>query len=133
MKSIQLIQRLTIVTALTLSACATPPPPRPNSIPTKVEQLGEMSYLQVSNIIATKRNHLMALQAEILNTDSDNQQLYYRFKWLDRNGIVIGDDEAWQPLLVYAGQKQTINAIAPSPQAVDFRIVVSSPDNTGNP
>ncbi len=135
MKSIQLIQRLTMVATLTLSACATtpPPPPRPNSIPTKVEQLGEMSYLQISNIIATKRNHLMALQAEILNTDSDNQQLYYRFKWLDRNGIVIGDDEAWQPLLVYAGQKQTINALAPSPQAVDFRILVSSPDNTGNP
>jgi uncharacterized protein YcfL len=130
----KLIQSLSVVAALTLTACATPlPPPAPNSIPTKVEQYGQMEYLQVSNIIATKRNHLMAIQAEILNTDSDNQQLFYRFKWLDRNGMVVGDDEAWQPLLVYAGQKQTINALAPSPQATDFRILVSSPDNTGNP
>ena len=135
MKTLQLIQCLSIVAILTLSACATTPapPPMPNSIPAKVEQLGEMWYLQISNIIATKRNHLMALQAEVFNADSNNQQLYYRFKWLDRNGIVIGDDEVWQPLLVYAGQKQTINALAPSPQAVDFRIMVSSPDNNGNP
>jgi uncharacterized protein YcfL len=129
----KLVLSLSVITVLTLTACATPPPPRPNSIPTKVEQHGEMEYLQISNIIATKRNHLMALQAEILNTDSDNQQLFYRFKWLDKNGIVIGDDEAWQPLLIYAGQKQTINGLAPSPQATDFRILVSSPDNTGNP
>ena len=135
MKPIKLVQCLVVVATSTLFACATtpPPPPAPNSIPAKVEQLGEMSYLQISNIIATKRNHLMALQAEVFNSDSNNQQLYYRFKWLDRNGIVIGDDEAWQPLLVYAGQRQTINALAPSPQAVDFRIMVSSPDNKGNP
>jgi len=129
----KLILNLSISAALTLTACATEPlpPPAPNSIPAKVEQLGEMSYLQVSNITATKRNHLMAIQAEILNTDSNNQQLYYRFKWLDKNGMVIGDDEAWQPLLVYAGQTQTINALAPSMLATDFRILVSSPDNKG--
>ncbi len=129
----KLVLSLCIAAALALSACATPPPPRPNSIPTKVEQHGEMDYLVVSNIMATKRNHLMSVQAEILNTDSDNQQMFYRFKWLDRSGMVIGDDEAWQPLLVYAGQKQTINGLAPSPQATDFKILVSSPDNSGNP
>ena len=129
----KLVLSLSIAAALTLSACATPPPPAPNSIPTKVEQHGVMDYLVVSNIMATKRNHLMAIQAEITNTDSNNQQMFYRFKWLDRNGMVIGDDEAWQPLLVYAGQRQTINGLAPTPQASDFRILVSSPENSGNP
>ncbi len=129
----KLILNLSIASALGLSACATAPKPAPNSIPTKVEQHGEMDYLVVSNIMATKHNHLMAIQAEITNTDSNNQQLFYRFKWLDRNGMVIGDDEAWQPLLVYAGQKQTINGLAPTPQASDFRILVSSPENSGNP
>ncbi len=129
----KLVLSLSIVATLTLTACATPPPPLPNSILTKVEQYGMMDYLVVSNIVTTKRNHLMAIQAEILNTDSNNQQLLYRFKWLDRGGMVIGDDEAWQPLLVYAGQQQTINALAPSPQVTDFRILVSSPDNSGNP
>ena len=119
---------------LTLNACSTiPSVPNPNSIPAKVEQLGEMSYLHVSHIAAQKRKQLLFVQAEISNSDSDNQQLFYRFKWLDANGFVIDNDEAWQPLLVYAGQKHTINGLAPTPQATDFRILVSSPDNTGNP
>ena len=119
---------------LTLNACSTiPTAQNPNSIPAKVEQLGEMSYLNVSNIAAQKRKQLLFVQAEISNSDSDNQQLFYRFKWLDANGFIIDNDEAWQPLLVYAGQKQTINGLAPTPQATDFRILVSSPDNTGNP
>lgn len=116
-----------------LTACAShQPPPRPGSINAKVEQLSEMSYLQVIDLRSVKRNHLLTVQAEINNTDSDNQQLYYRFKWLDANGFTIGTEEAWKPVLVYAYQKQTISAVAPSPQATDFRLVVQSPDNTGS-
>lgn len=129
----KLVLSLSIVATLTMTACAMPAPPLPNSILAKVEQHGVMDYLVVSNIVTTKRNNLLALQVDIFNADSDNQQLFYRFKWLDRGGMLIGDDEAWQPLLVYAGQKQTINGLAPSPQATDFRLLVSSPDNSGNP
>jgi uncharacterized protein YcfL len=114
-----------------LCACASHnPPPRPGSINAKVEQLSEMSYLQVTDLRAVKRNHLLNVQAEINNPDSDNQQLYYRFKWLDANGFVVGE-ETWKPVLVYAYQKQTVTAVAPSPQVTDFRLVVQSPDNTG--
>ncbi len=118
-------------TALLLSACASQKPPRPGSINAKVEQLSEMSYLQVTDLRAVKRNHLLTVQAEVNNSDSDNQQLYYRFKWLDANGFVVGGEEAWKPVLIYAYQKQTISAVAPSPQVTDFRLVVQSPDNTG--
>jgi uncharacterized protein YcfL len=116
-----------------LCACASQnPPPRPGSINSKVEQLSEMSYLQVTDLRAVKRNHLLTVQAEINNTDSDNQQLYYRFKWFDAAGFAIGGEEAWKPVLVYAYQKQTLSAVAPSPQATDFKLVVQSPDNTGS-
>jgi uncharacterized protein YcfL len=115
-----------------LCACASQnPPPRPGSINSKVEQLSEMSYLQVTDLRAVKRNHLLTVQAEINNTDSDNQQLYYRFKWLDAAGFTVGGEEAWKPVLVYASQKQTLSAVAPSPQVTDFKLVVQSPDNTG--
>lgn len=120
------------VALLLVNACAThKPPPRPGSIHAKVEQLSEMSYLQVTDMRAVKRNHLLTVQAEINNTDSANQQLYYRFKWMDANGFAVGGEEAWKPVLVYAYQKQTISAVAPSPQVTDFRLVVQSPDNTG--
>ncbi|MGZ4957065.1 MAG: YcfL family protein [Methylobacter sp.] len=121
---------LAIVLSL-LCACAShKPPPRPGSIDTKIEQLSEMLYLQVTDLRAVKRNHLLTVQAEINNSDSDNQQLYYRFKWLDANGFVVGE-ETWKPVLVYAYQKQTVTAVAPSPQVADFRLVVQSTDNTG--
>lgn len=121
---------LAIILSL-LCACAShKPPPRPGSIDAKVEQLSEMSYLQVTDLRAVKRNHLLTVQAEINNADSGNQQLYYRFKWLDANGFVVGE-ETWKPVLVYAYQKQTVTAVAPSPQVADFRLVVQSPDNTG--
>jgi uncharacterized protein YcfL len=120
------------IALLLLSACASHMPPQPGSINSKVEQLSEMSYLQVTDLRAVKRNHLLTVQAEINNTDSDNQQLYYRFKWFDASGFAIGGEEAWKPVLVYAYQKQTISAVAPSPQVTDFRMVVQSPDNTGN-
>lgn len=114
-----------------LSACAGhKPPPQPGSIPAKVEQLSEMSYLKITDLRAVKRNHLLMVQAEVNNTDSDNQQLYYRFKWLDANGFTVGE-ETWKPVLVYAYQKQTVTGVAPSPQVTDFRLVVQSPDNTG--
>lgn len=116
-----------------LCACASQtPPPRPGSINSKVEQLSEMSYLQVTDLRAVKRNHLLTVQAEITNADSDNQPLYYRFKWFDAAGFAIGGEEAWKPVLVYAYQKQTLSAVAPSPQATDFKLVVQSPDNTGS-
>lgn len=120
------------IALLLLTACASQkPPPRPGSINAKVEQLSEMSYLQVTDLRAVKRNHLLTVQAEINNPDTDNQQLYYRFKWLDANGFAVGGEEAWKPLLVYAHNKQTIMGVAPSPQVTDFRLVVQSPDNTG--
>ena len=73
---------------LTLNGCSTVPTVQnPNSIPAKVEQLGEMSYLHISDIVAQKRQQLLFVQAEISNSDSDNQQLFYRFKWLDANGF----------------------------------------------
>lgn len=126
-------RKIPLIIALSLlSACAShKPPPRPGSINAKVEQLSEMSYLQVTDLRAVMRNHLLVVQAEINNPDSDNQQLYYRFKWFDANGFAVGGEEAWKPLLVYAYQKQTISAVAPSPQVMDFRLVVQSPDNTG--
>jgi len=125
---------IAITVACFLSGCTNHAPPvaRPGSINSKLEQLGEMSYLQVIDLKAVKRNQLLVVQAEINNSDDDNQQLFYRFKWLDASGFAVGGDEPWKPLLLYAYQKQTLTAVAPSPQATDFKLVVQSPDNTGD-
>lgn len=114
---------------------AAPPPPAAAvpasegpSIASRVELMGPLNYLVVSDLRATKRDNLLRIQAEITNTGTDNQQLYYRFKWLDRDGFSVWDDEPWKPLLVYGNQKQLINVVSPSFKATDFRIVLQSPN-----
>ena len=98
------------------------------SIASRIELMGPVNYLVVSDLRATKRDNLLRIQAEITNTSTDNQQLYYRFKWLDRDGFSVWDDEPWKPLLVYGNQKQLINVVSPNFKATDFRIVLQSPN-----
>jgi hypothetical protein len=99
------------------------------SIASRVEEMGKMSYLKVSDLRAAKRDNLLRVQAEITNTSHQNQQLYYRFKWLDQDGFSVWDDEPWKPLLVYGNQKQQISVVAPTFKATDFRVVLQSPNN----
>ncbi|MFO1386456.1 MAG: YcfL family protein [Chitinivorax sp.] len=96
----------------------------------KLEQLGEMTYLKVTEMRVAKRDGLLAVQAEVTNTDSSNQQLYYRFKWLDESGFSVWGEEAWKPVIIYGKQKKLINEIAPTPRASDFRMEVQSPKNS---
>lgn len=109
-----------------------PPPPPQNagpSIASKIEELGKMTYLKVSDLRAARRDNLLRVQAEITNTSRSNQQLYYRFKWLDSDGFSVWEDEPWKPLIVYGNQKQQISVVSPSFKATDFRLVLQSPDN----
>ena len=46
----------------------------------------------------------------------------YRFKWLGKNDISIFDDEAWKPITITKGRSANIIGIAPSPDAIDFRV-----------
>ena len=116
-------------------AMASPPPPIPvaagsPSISSKLEEQGKMDNLKVTDLRATKRDNLLRIQADIFNSSASNQQLYYRFKWLDRDGFTVWDEEPWKPMVVYGNQKQVINVVAPTFKATDFRLILQSPDNT---
>lgn len=112
-------------------ALAAPPPAAPEgpSIASKIEELGKMTYLKVTDLRAAKRDNLLRVQAELSNSSNTNQQLYYRFKWLDRDGFSVWDDEPWKPLTIYGKQRQQIQVVAPTFKAVDFRLVLQSPQN----
>lgn len=100
------------------------------SITSKIESLGKMEYLEVTDMRAAIRNNLLTVQAEITNKDRSNQRLFYRFKWLDPSGFAVGGEEPWKHLVIYGKQKQEIQTVAPTPAARDFRLQVQSPDNT---
>ena len=115
-------------------AMASPPPPPPAiagspSISSKLEEQGKMNNLKVTDLRATKKDNLLRIQAEVTNLSTGNQQLYYRFKWLDADGFTVWDEEPWKPLLIYGSQKQIINVSSPTFKATDFRLILQSPDN----
>ncbi len=95
----------------------------------KIEELGKMTHLRVNDLRSVVRQGLLTIQTEISNTSTSNQNLFYRFKWLDNSGFSVWEDEPWKPLTFYGKQKQSITVVAPSPKATDFRLVLQSPDN----
>ena len=111
-----------------------PPPPSTSgpSIASKLEEQGKMNNLKVTDLRAVKRDNLLRIQVEVTNISSGNQQLYYRFKWLDGNGFTVWDEEPWKPLIIYGNQKQIINVSSPTFKATDFRLILQSPDSTSN-
>lgn len=97
-------------------------------IAAKIEAVGQPnSNLSVTDLRMIKANDLIRIQAEITNNASSTQQFYYRCKWLDKNGFVIGDEETWKPVLVYSGQRQIIQIMSPYFQVHDFRIELQDP------
>lgn len=87
------------------------------------------SPLAVSDLRMRKQDQLLFVQARISNGGEQTQQLFYRFKWLDRDGFSVWDDEPWKPMLVYGNQTQTIQAVSPTFQARTFRLVLQGGQN----
>jgi uncharacterized protein YcfL len=98
------------------------------TITSKLEEQGRVYNLKVTDLRAVKKDNLLRIQAEITNTSSNNQQLYYRFKWLDSDGFVVWEEEPWKPMTFYANQKQIISVGSPTFKATDFRLVLQSPN-----
>jgi len=96
------------------------------SLDSKVEQLGKLSNIKIDAIRIVKRNDLLNIQTDVSNTSSSNQTLLYRFKWLDASGFQTGSEEAWKQLVVYGKERKSIQSVAPTPQAADFRLEVQN-------
>ncbi len=82
----------------------------------------------ISDLRATSQDRLLRVQAELKNASATNRQMYYRFEWMDQQGIAVWDDEPWKPLIVYGNNKQTISVSSPSFKATSFRLVVQNPN-----
>lgn len=119
--------------ACMVAASAMAAPSAADSIASKIEAQGEMSYLKVTDLRQAVRGGLLVIQAEVTNEKEGQQTLYYRFRWLDASGFSMWDDEAWKPLLFHGKGKHLIQVVAPTLQAADFRLMLQSPENRAAP
>ena len=102
------------------------PPAASPGIAAKLLVRGELQGLQTVDLRSQRRNDMLVVQAEIMNMDTRDLRLYYRFRWLDAGGMQVGDGEVWKPLVFLGKQSQFIKGTAYGPQATDFRIEMSA-------
>ena len=118
---------LSLAALLLICGCATPPPPAPDSAASKVVPLGKLKHITVGAIRVARENGFMTVNAQLSNSSSRNRMMYYRFAWLGSDGFPVGKEEGWKTLTLYAEQTAFVPAIAPLPQARDFRLEIKTP------
>lgn len=116
---------LALVAAAALAGCATPPP-EPGSAASKVVAMGSLSDIDIGPMRVARENGFMTVKASLTNTSRSNQTMYYRFAWLGNDGFPVAAEESWKTVTLYGKQATVLPAIAPVPQATDFRIEVQS-------
>lgn len=117
--------------SLLLSGCATPPA-APGSAASKVVSLGSMKHIEVSAMRVARENGFLTVKVALTNTSHQNKSMFYRFAWLGDDGFPVADEETWKSLTLYGTQTSYLPAIAPVPQASDFRLEVQTPENSVN-
>jgi uncharacterized protein YcfL len=103
------------------------------SMASRIETLGILTHLEVTQMKAVRRDNLLRVQVEVTNTSHKNQQLFYRFKWLDADGFSAWDEGPWKPLTVNGLERKLFDGLSPTFDATDFRLQLQSPDNRGKP
>ncbi len=117
---------LALITAALLAGCATPPPPAPGSAASKVVSMGNVSDIDIGPMRVARENGFITVKVALNNTSRSNQTLFYRFAWLGNDGFPVAAEESWKTLTLYGKQSSVLPAIAPVPQATDFRIEVQA-------
>lgn len=74
----------------------------------------------------TRQGGVLAVQAELKNSNSSNTRAYYRFRWLDAAGNIIGTNAVWKPIVIYGNQNVIITDSAPSRDASDYRLELNA-------
>jgi uncharacterized protein YcfL len=93
-------------------------------IESKVSVEGPRTTVQVVEMRCTMTSDLMKINATLNNDSSKPKRVAYKFRWIDREGMRAAEEENWKPLLMYEKSNQLIESVAPTPKAVDYRIVL---------
>lgn len=117
---------LALVAAAFLAGCATPPPPAPGSAASKVLKMGNLGDIDIGPMRVARENGFVTVKVSLNNTSRSNQTLFYRFAWLGNDGFPVAGEESWKTLTLYGKQSSVLPAIAPIPQATDFRLEVQA-------
>lgn len=89
--------------------------------------IGDESLLrsiQMTSVVqSTVSGNLRKMQATVENLDSKVRTLNYKIEWIDDSGMAIDSaNEGWRTIQLQGRESQSIQSVAVSPKAVDFRL-----------
>ncbi|MGC3891619.1 YcfL family protein [Pseudomonas urmiensis] len=113
---------IALLAAALLAGCTSTPDP--GSAASKVVTMGQLDDFDLGPMRVARENGFLTVKVGVSNTSRSNQTLYYRFAWLGDDGFPVADAESWKTLTLYGKQASVLPAIAPLPQATDFRLEV---------
>lgn len=99
-------------------------PATAQSLEAKVERLGELPTIRITDLKSVQRGKFIAVQASIENTTLTGVSLAYRFKWFDASGFIVGTEEAYEPKFLNGREILQISGMSKIPTATDFKLVL---------
>ena len=92
----------------------------------KTAMEGRRTTIQPTELRCTKAGDLLKIDANLNNDSSSVKRISYKFRWIDREGMRAAEEESWKPLMLYNNSNMMISTVAPTPKAVDFRLILMS-------
>lgn len=81
--------------------------------------------VRIGSVYEGEADGLRRIQANVANVSDGRTFFQYRYDWFDADGFVIeGPASAWTRQSILAGQRVSLTGIAPTPEAVDWRLTI---------
>jgi len=109
------------VSAVLISGCQSTP--QPTQYPQLVMGPRASNYLQIESVQQGSSGDLLRAGVRLHNRSSVTRDLRYRFEWLDADGFELrGLAARWELLEMRPQVSHSLDRVAPSPRARDYRI-----------
>lgn len=81
--------------------------------------------LTIVDMRQRKVGDLLQVSVDLTNERQQSLAFQYQFKFYDKEGFEVGTEgRPWTPLVIVGKDTQTVQATAPNPSAVQFKIAV---------
>lgn len=133
---------LLLLSGLALAACQSRPAPEVVIQEPQVDlhtQPGQVAVIQPESRVVGSANAIrviglktitdtdrLLVEATLKNERGRRDLVYYRLRWLDNAGVMLGQYEPWATEALEGFQQAVITVPAPYPNAADFRLEIRS-------
>lgn len=85
------------------------------------------SLAEMANVVAVNEGRtpdgLLKIQVEVVNTSRQSKNFFYRFEWLDQDGMIVNPAaNGYIETQIIGGESRMLTGIAPQKDVVDFRL-----------